>query len=314
MNWQDKGYLISSNRYNENSSIIELFTQERGKVKGILFGATSKKIKNYLFVGNCFHINFSSKNENSIGNFKLEIDKVNTPIFLEDQIKLSCIVNIFNLIKLLTVENQKNGKIFELISIFFKLLIKENWLTSYIFWELDLYKNLGYELNFSNYEDIYNKMINSVESFSGLKNHNLELESYIIPSEFKPMFVYKDDSNEFDSDLIRVYEGRVLIKDNDSFEIQKEGDANYIKDETQFNISKDILSKYNLTIGDQIKLIYKTDNIEVSGKVKSEIDLVNTISITGLFGEMATEMQNSENKDWSMDLPILDYKTVTIKK
>ena len=151
MNWQDKGYLISSNRYNENSSIIELFTQERGKVKGILFGATSKKIKNYLFVGNCFHINFSSKNENSIGNFKLEIDKVNTPIFLEDQIKLSCIVNIFNLIKLLTVENQKNGKIFELISIFFELLIKENWLTLYIFWELDLYKNLGYELNFSNY-------------------------------------------------------------------------------------------------------------------------------------------------------------------
>ena len=39
----------------------------------------------------------------------------------------------------------------ELISIFFELLTKENWLTSYIFWELDLYKNLGYELNFSNY-------------------------------------------------------------------------------------------------------------------------------------------------------------------
>ena len=172
----------------------------------------------------------------------------------------------------------------------------------------------GSELKFSNYEDIYTKMISSVESFSGLKNHNLSLESYIIPTEFKPKFIYKDDSNEFDSDLIRVYEGRVLIKDNDSFEIQKDGDTNYIKDETQFNISKDILSKYNLAIGDQIKLIYKTDNIEVSGKVKSEIDLVNTISMTGLFGEMAIKMQKSENKDWSMDLPILDYEIVTIKK
>ena len=172
----------------------------------------------------------------------------------------------------------------------------------------------GSDLNFINYEDIYTKMINDVESFSGLKNHNLSLESYTISSEFKPKFVYKDDSNEFDSDIIRVYEGRVLIKDNDSFEIQKDGDTNYIKDETQFNISKDILSKYNLTIGDQIKLIYKTDNIEVSGKVKSEIDLVNTISITGLFGEMATRMQKSENKDWSMDIPVLDYEIVTIKK
>ena len=172
----------------------------------------------------------------------------------------------------------------------------------------------GSDLNFINYEDIYTKMINDVESFSGLKNHNLSLESYTISSEFKPKFVYKDDSNEFDSDIIRVYEGRVLIKDNDSFEIQKDGDTNYIKDETQFNISKDILSKYNLTIGDQIKLIYKTDNIEVSGKVRSEIDLVNTISITGLFGEMATKMQKSENKDWSMDIPVLDYEIVTIKK
>ena len=172
----------------------------------------------------------------------------------------------------------------------------------------------GSDLNFINYEDIYSKMINDVESFSGLKNHNLSLESYTISSEFKPKFVYKDDSNEFDSDIIRVYEGRVLIKDNDSFEIQKDGDTNYIKDETQFNISKDILSKYNLTIGDQIKLIYKTDNIEVSGKVRSEIDLVNTISITGLFGEMATRMQKSENKDWSMDIPVLDYEIVTIKK
>ena len=97
----------------------------------------------------------------------------------------------------------------------------------------------GSGLKFSNYEDIYTKMISSVESFSGLKNHNLALESYIIPIEFKPKFVYKDDSNEFDSDLIRVYEGRVLIKDNDSFEIKKDGDTNYIKDEIQFNISKD---------------------------------------------------------------------------
>ena len=172
----------------------------------------------------------------------------------------------------------------------------------------------GSDLNFINYEDIYTKMINDVESFSGLKNHNLSLESYTIPSKFKPKFVYKDDSNEIDSDIIRVYEGRVLIKDNDSFEIQRDGDTNFIKDETQFNISKDILSKYNLTIGDQIKLIYKTDNIEVSGKVRSEIDLVNTISITGLFGEMATKMQKSENKDWSMDIPVLDYEIVTIKK
>ena len=172
----------------------------------------------------------------------------------------------------------------------------------------------GSNINFINYEDVYSKMINNVESFSGLANHNLSNESYLIASEYKPQFVYKNDSNDLISDSVRIYEGRVLIKDNDSFEIKKEGDNNYIKEEINFGLSKNLLNQYNLKTGDQIKLIYKTDNIEVSGKVSSEINLDNSVSITGLFGEMATKMQESVNKDWSMDIPILDYEYVKIKK
>ena len=33
------------NRYNENSLIAEVFTKNHGKVSGIIFGGTSKKIK-----------------------------------------------------------------------------------------------------------------------------------------------------------------------------------------------------------------------------------------------------------------------------
>ena len=52
MNWSDEGFLISKNRYNENSLIAELFTKDKGKISGIIFGGTSKKIKNYLKMGN----------------------------------------------------------------------------------------------------------------------------------------------------------------------------------------------------------------------------------------------------------------------
>ena len=57
MNWQDKGYLLSLNKYNENSSIAEFYTENNGKIVGVIFGSTSKKIKNYLLIGNKFHIN-----------------------------------------------------------------------------------------------------------------------------------------------------------------------------------------------------------------------------------------------------------------
>ena len=43
MNWQDKGYLLSKVKYSENGVIADFFTESRGKVSGLIFGATSKK-------------------------------------------------------------------------------------------------------------------------------------------------------------------------------------------------------------------------------------------------------------------------------
>ena len=45
MNWIDEGFLISKNRYNENSLITELYTKNHGKVSGIILGVLQKKLK-----------------------------------------------------------------------------------------------------------------------------------------------------------------------------------------------------------------------------------------------------------------------------
>mgnify|MGYP001331507387 CR=1 FL=1 len=153
MNWDDEGFLISKNRYNENSLIVEIFTKNYGKVSGIIFGGTSRKIKNYLQLGNQLYVNYSSKTENKIGNFKIEILKAYTPIFFDNYRKLLCIFSAFQLIKILTAESQKNIKIYGLIENFYILLKKENWIKNYIFWELELLKVVGYELKFENLVD-----------------------------------------------------------------------------------------------------------------------------------------------------------------
>ena len=69
MYWDDTGYLLSKNRYNENSSIAEVFTEQHGRCSGIIFGATSKKVKSYLQIGNKLHINYNTKYENRIRLF-----------------------------------------------------------------------------------------------------------------------------------------------------------------------------------------------------------------------------------------------------
>ena len=150
MNWSDEGFLISKNRYNENSLISEVFTKDKGKISGIIFGGTSKKIKNYLQIGNKLHINYNSKNQNSIGYFKIEILNAYSPLYFDHIQKLSCIISSMNLIKILTAESQSNNKVYFLIQNLFLILREKDWLKKYIFWELELLKILGYDLELEN--------------------------------------------------------------------------------------------------------------------------------------------------------------------
>ena len=55
-----------------------------------------------------------------------------------------------HLIKLLTAEAQSNKEIFILIDKFFQILTSDNWIQEYIFWELELLKLLGYDLELKN--------------------------------------------------------------------------------------------------------------------------------------------------------------------
>ncbi len=150
MNWIDEGFLISKNRYNENSLITELYTKDHGKVSGIIFGGTSKKIKNYLQIGNKLHINHNSKNNNRIGYFKIEILNAYSPLYFDHKQKLSCITSAMNLIKIITAESQSNINVYALIDDLFSIFKNDDWLKNYIFWELELLKILGYDLELEN--------------------------------------------------------------------------------------------------------------------------------------------------------------------
>ncbi len=172
----------------------------------------------------------------------------------------------------------------------------------------------GANLNYSNFEDVFARMCTDIKSFNGLKLESLSKEAILINNDFGPKFNFITDKNIDNNNSIRLYKGRVLVKENDVVNIERDGDSNIVKENVVFNVSEDILKKYSLKVGDNINLKYGTDNSEVSGKVVSELNLSNTISITNLFGEMAREMQNSKNKDWSMDIPILDYELVSLKK
>ena len=221
MNWDDAGYLLSKNRYNENSLIAEIFTEKHGKTSGIIFGGTSKKIKNYLQIGNKLHTNFNSKSENKIGYFKIEILKAFSPNYFDNSKKLYCISSAMSLIKILTAESQTNKDVYNSIDNFYKLLNEPNWLKKYIFWELDLLSIIGFNLDLKKIvikEFVDNKISYIAKSSTDKK---------IVPN----FLIEKNDNSENIKDLLK---GLKLVGDFMDKTILKPNNVNYPISRNQF--------------------------------------------------------------------------------
>ena len=214
MQWDDIGYLVFKNRYNENSIIAEFYTKDHGKCSGVIFGGTSKKIKNYLQIGNKFHINYNYKIEGKLGYFKIEIFKVYTPFYFNNKKKLLCITSAMNLIKLLTVELQENFKIFDAIEHFFINLNNENWTKKYVFWELKILKYIGYDIDLK-------KIINS-EIIKNEKKYYLKSNAN---KKYIPNFLIDKDDKRIDNDSL--LKGLNLVGDYMNKNILKPNNINY---------------------------------------------------------------------------------------
>ena len=214
MNWIDEGFLIGKNRYSENSLIAEIYTKDRGKISGIIFGGTSKKIKNYLQIGNRLHVNYNSKNDNRIGYFKVEILNAYSPLYFDHKQKLSCITSATNLIKILTADSQSNIKVYQIIENLFLILNDKDWLKKYIFWELDLLKVLGYDLELKN---LVEKDI--------VDNKTIYFASSSTEKKYVPNFLIENDVEV--NDLKTLLNGLKLVGDYLDKTILKPNNINY---------------------------------------------------------------------------------------
>ena len=221
MIWDDYGYLVGKSKYNENSLISEIYTENHGKVSGIIFGGTSKKIKNYLQLGNKVFVNFNSKSENKIGYFKVEIEEALSPKYFDNRQKLSCIISAMHLIKSLTAELQKNKSIYQLIGDFYILLNKEDWVKNYIFWELELFKYLGFDLELRNLVDkqVVNKKLQYISKSL--------TEKKIVPN-------FLIEKNFPENDLKNLLDGLKLVGDYLDKTILKPNNINFPVSRNQF--------------------------------------------------------------------------------
>ena len=202
MFWQDEGYLLSKNNFDENSIIIEAFTLDHGKYSGIVYGGSSRKQKKNFQIGNKILLNWRSKSENKMGYFNVELIKPISPIFFDDKKRSITILSASSILKILLPDNQINKKIYNSYEVFIEKLNDNDWIKLYLFWELSLINNLGFEIIFKKDKEFIkinnqnfkipalylNKNINYNDSDikeALIFNKSLLLENFLIPNKLK---------------------------------------------------------------------------------------------------------------------------------
>jgi DNA repair protein RecO (recombination protein O) len=192
MNWEDECYLLSKRKFRENGTFINIFSSKKGKIAGIVYGGNSRKIRNYLQIGNKLFVIYNSKNENKLGYFKTELIKAVSPKYFNDKERSAAIISLCSLLNLLLPESQLNLSVYQSFEKMINSLNYTNWIILYILFEIKLIKDLGYDTNLT----IFQK---SLDGHNDFKIVNIDGYKYEVPT----FLIYQQIPKQLTNELIK---------------------------------------------------------------------------------------------------------------
>ena len=196
MNWENEGFILSKRKFRENAIILEVFTSDFGKVNGIVYGGTSRKVKNYLQLTNKIYLNYVSKSENRIGYFKTELIEAFAPRYFNNKNKILCLNSITSILRILLPENQKSKNIYDSLENLLSHFDNKDWFLNYLYWELNLISNLGFGFD-----------TDKISNINGQKNINIKIDNI----DYKiPIFLISKDNVNINSN--EIYEGLLFTR------------------------------------------------------------------------------------------------------
>jgi len=151
MRWTSEGLVLNFKSHNEKSYILEVLTRDYGKHKGLIRGVHSKNIRSIIEPGNEINANWSGRLETHLGSFSIESIKPWSSLILNKKERLCALTAACSLVSITLAEKQPNDAVY----LGFKSLIevltsgKDDWIKSYIIWELNLLREIGYGLDLS---------------------------------------------------------------------------------------------------------------------------------------------------------------------
>jgi len=154
MKFVDEGIIINIRKYGERSAIAKVFSSKHGIYNGFIKSISSNKSKAIYQVGNLISFEYIARLEENLGQFvNVDLSRSYLVAAMFCKSKLACVNSLFAIIDKAFLERQEHDNLFVKLQNFLIDLNEEKGTTElfidYIKLELEILKDLGYEIDLS---------------------------------------------------------------------------------------------------------------------------------------------------------------------
>lgn len=147
MNFIDHGIVLDARAHGETHAIAEIFTSEKGRWAGLVYGGQGKRMRPILQPGNEVKAEWKGRGEDSLGHFTLEMTHARAGETMQDRLSLAGLSAACALALVCLPEREAHAPSYGAMTVLLDNLDNiDVWPALMARWELGLLSELGFGL------------------------------------------------------------------------------------------------------------------------------------------------------------------------
>lgn len=150
MDWRDEGILLTVRRHGESAAIIDVFTAEHGRHAGVVRGGASRRVAPLLQPGSQLSVEWRARLEEHIGTYQFDVKQSRAAALMSNGDALAAMGSVASLLTAYVGEREAREGLFgATVALLDAICVRDDWIETYIGWELILMADLGFPLDLS---------------------------------------------------------------------------------------------------------------------------------------------------------------------
>ena len=150
ISWTDEATILSMRPFGENSAIVEVLSETKGRHAGVVRGGTSRKTAPFLQPGGQVSVTWKARLDQHLGSFTVEPIRSRAAAAMGDRLALAGLNAVCGLLTMVLPEREAHVPLYQrTVNLLDLLGQSEIWPLAYLRWEQALLEELGFGLDLS---------------------------------------------------------------------------------------------------------------------------------------------------------------------